>query len=1202
MQRNPFNIVVLLCVALFFGCSSHGRHSVGLHPVDELNRVAYFWRYRDLDSAQYYAFKAYEESGHYLHGRTVACNMLGFVRCMQMDYEEALWWYDEVEKQSGCELERLVADVGRMNVFQRTADNQAFYESRVKATKRLHHINEEVESLSLAERSRLQSTINDFYMVTALQHYMVGQRPEAHAEMERISDNEVLRTDSAQWLMYIYLRGLGLDTKGDTREERLLNRYSYLNLCLRMSRSGRYDYFTGLALSGLSELMADSIRMNVIAQQRPNSFAILENSADMAVGISMDFVTEAIASLERYGDCYGVVNAMIQKASLYSRKGDYVKALDILQQALDYIATLYSIHYLPTDSVAKLSLYDDTGELPQELGWLLDSEGRTIPDALSRLREEVSLAFSGLGDKVASDYNRNIYLDLLEQTRQNKEVESRYILLKRQRRTMSILLGTTIMGITLLVLLVVLLTKRRKRHGKGYEQQLRDLMEETEKRVYLHQRHIDEGKRDNIVRKASFSIVMGIMPYIDRIAHEVERLQSPEIWNNIPLRTRKLEYIGELASEINNLNEILSLWIANRQGMVRLHVESFALSEVFAMIERGEASFALKGITLEVQPTDAVVKADKALTFFMLNTLADNARKFTPKGGRVSISAEIYDEYIELSVSDNGVGMSVEDINRILKEKVYDATTIGQHDLSSEQRKNKGSGFGLLNCKGIIDKYRKTDSLFEVCRMGIESRIGEGSRFWFRLPKGARRLLILLGIMMVLPNGLQASIPHTDKSESVVDMGQLGKNGGVDVVERKELLTEDIEEGYSSLLEQAAVFADSVYFANVDGRYEDALAFADSAIFNLNAHHRMYAAEYIDTLTVTQGKSDVETRWWLSDYATDYHTLLDIRNELAVANLALRRWHDYRYNNRIYNDLYKLVSEDRTLIDYCNRMQRYNSNIFIAVLICILLVLGYLCIIIYTFWGRVESAYRDIEMVEDEEHRTRHEKHRLYVQNMVLDNCLSTLKHETVYYPNRIRQLVGGLGKYDERCQLTELIDYYKIIFSTLTGCISRQLDEVTFRRSVVTIDELLSSAVSYYEKQYHKGHNSITIVSCSESVLCDVSLVRFLLEQLLEASYSIDPTAQLDLTAQIDGEFIRITLTNTTHQLTPEVLKTLFYPTPSRISSAHDGRLQGAEYIVCRQIIREHDAYFNHMGCRIKAETAANGYAIWFTLPRSKK
>ena len=282
-------------------------------------------------------------------------------------------------------------------------------------------------------------------------------------------------------------------------------------------------------------------------------------------------------------------------------------------------------------------------------------------------------------------------------------------------------------------------------------------------------------------------------------------------------------------------------------------------------------------------------------------------------------------------------------------------------------------------------------------------------------------------------------------------------------------------------------------------------------------------------------------------------------------------------------------------------MQRYNSNISVAVLICVLLVLGYLALIIYSFMGRVESVYRDIESVEDDERRARHVENRLHVQNMVLDNCLSTIKHETVYYPNRIKQLVEHLEQRDERIQMKELVDYYKVVFTTLVGCASRQLDEVTFRRSEVKADVLLRSAAAYHSKRCSIKSDIPQLIAeaCDDTLLCDVNLVDFLLEKLVDASFAVSASDVLHLEAMADGDFIRISLTNTSRSMSAEMLHTLFYP--SRISNGYDGCLQGAEYIVCRQIIREHDAHFNHIGCRIKAETSAAGYTIWITLPRKK-
>ncbi len=49
-----------------------------------------------------------------------------------------------------------------------------------------------------------------------------------------------------------------------------------------------------------------------------------------------------------------------------------------------------------------------------------------------------------------------------------------------------------------------------------------------------------------------------------------------------------------------------------------------------------------------------MVKADKALTLFMINTLAENARKYTPQGRNGKVYARHEEDYVEISVEDNG--------------------------------------------------------------------------------------------------------------------------------------------------------------------------------------------------------------------------------------------------------------------------------------------------------------------------------------------------------------------------------------------------------------------------------------------------------------------------------------------------------------------------------------------------------------------
>ena len=134
-----------------------------------------------------------------------------------------------------------------------------------------------------------------------------------------------------------------------------------------------------------------------------------------------------------------------------------------------------------------------------------------------------------------------------------------------------------------------------------------------------------------------------------------------------------------------------------------LNIEHFEVDDLFRMLAKGKRSFEMKRQTFEMMPTSAVVKADKALTLFMMNTLAENARKYTPEGGTVRVEAVEEADYVEIAVSDNGPGLSPEDIQHLLGEKVYDSQTIGLATAADVEalRRQKGQGFGLMNCKEI---------------------------------------------------------------------------------------------------------------------------------------------------------------------------------------------------------------------------------------------------------------------------------------------------------------------------------------------------------------------------------------------------------------------------------------------------------------------------------------------------------------------
>ena len=96
--------------------------------------------------------------------------------------------------------------------------------------------------------------------------------------------------------------------------------------------------------------------------------------------------------------------------------------------------------------------------------------------------------------------------------------------------------------------------------------------------------------------------------------------------------------------------------------------------------------------------------------------LLHNAIKFTPSGGEIRLSALLEDDSVVFSVSDNGVGISPEDLPRIF-ERFYKA---------DRARSGGGTGLGLAISRHLVEAHSG--------KIWAESNEGVGSTFYFSLP------------------------------------------------------------------------------------------------------------------------------------------------------------------------------------------------------------------------------------------------------------------------------------------------------------------------------------------------------------------------------------------------------------------------------------------------------------------------------------
>lgn len=1157
---QKFSAFIVMMLALFFYSACGPSHK---QEVDRLNTLSYAYHYRDLDSTKILAQRALALSDDYSAGYAEACNNLAFVEMAKMNYKEARRWLGLVEEKSNNQLELLIADVQMMRICQRESHNKDFYSYREKAMVRLRRLGEEASNLPPRERRRATYAHSEFGIVDATYCYYVGLEEPMQKALNDI-DADALEADTAQYLNYLYNIGSGGAITNGTSEQIAQTEFDYLIQCYMLASAGRvvmpdgtmaggYPYWQANALQAISEHLQNGrmrdflIRNNLPAIQYLN----VEQMPDTL--LAGNLAQRALNLFISYGDTYQIAGGYRTLAECYFAIEDYNSAGDCLLRALQVSKNI-----------------------------------KSAPDLVASIRERLCLLYSALDNKQQSDYNRNIYLDLQERTRQDRQLEARATLLDDNALQLNLMIAAVLAMILLVVILLYLFDRMRRRkiqskplssllepleqwkqRNAQYINDINEITEELNEEISIARVHLDDNKKRNLEQRAKVSLVNSITPFIDRMIHEVDKLAEDDESTPDEVKQERYEYISELTDKINQYNTILTNWIQMRQGTLNLRIVSFPLQPLFDIVAKGKMSFQMKKIKLDVQPTAAKVKADRTLTLFMINTIADNARKFTPAGGKVTVSAEEHDKYVEIVIADTGKGMDEEQLAH-----VFDRTYTGGH------------GFGLLNCKGIIEKYKKVSSIFNICHIEAESEVGKGSVFRFRLPKGIGRMIV--GVILLLASSVSSFASQIH--QHTLATGKVSRE-----------------------LTLADAFADSAYFSNINGTYQRTLAFADSAIYYLNQHYlRQYPQGKNLMVSSPKLSQAAELKWFADSVTTDYSIILDIRNESAVAALALHQWTLYDRNNKVYTKLFRERSTDNTLPEYVRTMQSSENSKTVAVILLFLLLLQlpiayyllyYRHVVTYRFavdrirdinllllsdqsipeklkrireiWSkksrhtranfRLDEVVHEIEeelkrgldlsngkeadnqLLEDELRRVRFENDRLHVSNSVLDNCLSTLKHETMYYPSRIRQLIEASP--DDVASLKELVDYYKSIYLMLSAQAMEQVE--TNLKCDAALKDYLFRLIQETVKDLAKAHG-IAITQVKQEI------------KTVHTAYA---TCQF--------VFSGLKYDDSLHHR-------LF--TPLTVDM---------RFLVCRQIVREMGETTNLRGCGIQAKPSDDGFLV---------
>lgn len=218
--------------------------------------------------------------------------------------------------------------------------------------------------------------------------------------------------------------------------------------------------------------------------------------------------------------------------------------------------------------------------------------------------------------------------------------------------------------------------------------------------------------------------------FIATISHE---LKTPLASSDFSLKLLGDERVGtltpeqkELVESLKNDNQrllrILSELLDMSQvesGRMQLNIQNSSVYDIITKAEQSVSNVLKeKNLTVkkEIEKDLPMEKADAEKSAWILNNFLTNAIKFSPENGELIIKAFRKDGYIETGVKDFGIG-----IEENFQSKIFD-----RYFKVPGTKEKKGTGLGLAISKDFVEAMGGT--------IGVESQIGKGSYFYFRLP------------------------------------------------------------------------------------------------------------------------------------------------------------------------------------------------------------------------------------------------------------------------------------------------------------------------------------------------------------------------------------------------------------------------------------------------------------------------------------
>ncbi|MBN1810928.1 MAG: HAMP domain-containing histidine kinase [Anaerolineae bacterium] len=183
---------------------------------------------------------------------------------------------------------------------------------------------------------------------------------------------------------------------------------------------------------------------------------------------------------------------------------------------------------------------------------------------------------------------------------------------------------------------------------------------------------------------------------------------GPDERSSLEIAERETDRLIRLVNQLLDF----SRWQGGRLKLERCTIDVGDVARDAVALYDGRAKHRNVALSAEIPPGLPQVPADADRLQRVILNLLDNAIRFTPGGGEVTLAVKQDGARIEVSVQDTGRGMSEEE-----RERVFEPYYRGE---------GGGAGLGLTIARAIVEAHGG--------RMGVESTPGQGSRVWFTIP------------------------------------------------------------------------------------------------------------------------------------------------------------------------------------------------------------------------------------------------------------------------------------------------------------------------------------------------------------------------------------------------------------------------------------------------------------------------------------